>query len=173
MDLLEQTMTEAAYAGADSPERAKRGAELEIPAVFEIAMPIANKFPSDVPKKLVNFLPHLITGRKNAASYIDCLKWTLRVKAFSKWENLVECNQIEVSNQFVDHGLLHETIYWHHLQENVRPDPDSTGLAVSALFDEIYGKKAGATEHQKYIDLLNAAYPPAHKTSNRQTSSFK
>ncbi len=173
MDLLEHTMTQAAYSGADSPERAQRGAELEIPAIFDIAMPIANEFPDDVPKKLVNFLPHLITGRENAAAYIDCLKWTLRVPAFTRWGNLVEGNQIEVSNQCVDHGLLHETIYWHHLQKSVRPNPGSTGQAVRALFDVIYGKMAGATEHQKYLGLLTAAYPPAPKSSNAVKSGFK
>lgn len=161
MDLLEQTITLAAYTGADSLQRAKRGAELEIPVVFEIAMPIVNEFRDEASKKLVNYLPHLIIGEENADSYIDCLKWTLRVQAFSKWENLVDGNQIEVGNQCVDHGLLHEAIYWHHLQKNVQPDPGSTGQAVRALFDVIYGKKAGATEHQKYSDLLKAAYPLA------------
>ena len=162
MALLEQTMTQAEDSG-DTPERAQRGAELEIPAVFEIAMPIANEFPDDVPENLIRFMPHLITGKENAAAYLDCLKWCLRVKAFSKWAALMDLNQLEVSNRLVDHGLLHEAIYWHHLQEKVRPDPGAGDLAVKALFKRIYGDKAWAAEHKKYLALLDAAYPPANQ----------
>ena len=67
-------------------------------------------------------------------AYIDCLKWTLRVKPFAQWDNLMRLNQIEVGNHCVRNGLLHYTIYWYHLRENRRPDPGSAGLAIKALF---------------------------------------
>ncbi len=132
--LLGQTTRAAASPGQDTPERAQRGAELEIPAVQQIAMPLANEFARHVPESLVNFLPSLISSAEIPDAYIDCLKWTLRVKPFAQWDNLMRLNQIEVGNHCVRNGLLHYTIYWYHLRENRRPDPGSAGLAIKALF---------------------------------------
>ena len=173
LNLLEQVVRNIMLAGIDSPEWSARAAELEIPAVVEIAIPIANEFPDDVPEKLVRFLPCMFPGKETAAACIYTYKWTLRVKAFAKWDATIDLNQVLASNVLVTHGLLHYTIYWHHLQKNARPDADSNGQAVQALFDEIYGKQAAAKEHKKYLALLNAAYPPEAKASTPQSSNFE
>ncbi len=169
--LLDQTMSEAQGPGQDTPERAKRGAELEIPAVQQIAIPLANEFAQQVPESLVNFLPYLISSAEHPGPFIDCLKWALRVKAFGKWDNIMRLNQIQVGNHCVRHGLLHQAIYWYHLQENPRPNPGSAGLAIKALFHKINGPQQGPKEHQKYLALLDAAYPPPPKTATGKATA--
>lgn len=171
MYLVEQTVL-ATVMGAS--QRDERGDELEVPAVCDIIIPIANRFPENVSEKLVKYTPYLITGDKNAPAHVDALKWMLEVKEFAKWEKLAENRRLEIGNQYVKHGLTHYAVYWHHLGKNTRPNPKSTGVAIKALFHRIFdsadygnwveaewseGKANGKAEHQKYLALLDAAYP--------------
>ncbi len=161
--LLSQTFSQAADSGLDSAVRKARGAELEIPAAFDIAMAIANEFPDRAPENLLNFLPLLLSSTGDPAAFIECLKWALRVQPFSRWHNLMQLNNIQVGNHCVRNGLLHYTIYWYHLHVNVRPDAGSSATAIEALFEKIYGKQEGQKEHKKYLALLDAAYPSLAK----------
>ena len=157
---LAQTITAAADAADKATGRVERCRELEIPAAFDIVIAIANQFPDQVPEQLINFLPGLTSSSGHIASYIECLKWSLRVESFKKWKDLMTFHEIQVGNLCVRNGMFHYPIYWYHLHENVRPTPGSTAVAVKALFTRIYGKQEGMKEHKKYLILLDAAYPP-------------
>ena len=159
--LLEQTISAAAWVTDGAVGRVEHGKELEIPAAFDIAIALANQFPEHVPEQLITSLGLLTASSGDPAAYIDCLKWSLRVEPFKKWENRMRLTKVLVGNQYVNHGFLQYTIYWYHLHDKVRPNVGSSSVAVAAHFKRIYGKQEGLNEHKKYLTLLDAAYPPS------------
>lgn len=168
---LTQTFTAAANPGDKATGRVERGHELEIPATFDIAIAIANQYPDQVPEQLINFIPDLTSSSGYPAAYIDCLKWSLRVDEFRKWENQMTFHEIQVGNHCVRNDLFHYTIYWYHMHDKVRPTPGSTAVAIKALFKRIYGNQEGMKEYKKYLALLDAAYPPAPQATPQKKST--
>ncbi len=158
--LLDQMLCTVAVTATD---RAARARELEIPIVTDIIMPIANALPEHCPERVVSFLGLLLKSTESPALYVDCMKWSLRVKEFAKWPSLTSMHRIFAGNHYVNQGLPHYTVFWYHLHDGARPDKGSSELAVQALFTVLYGKQEGPKEHQKYLGLLNAAYPLAPK----------
>ena len=162
--LLTETF-KAAVSGSEATGRKEYGRELEIPAAFDIGIAIANQFPENmrgyVPEILINALARVTSSTGHAASYIECLKWSLRVEALKKLESDMNFHRVMVGNRCAENQMFHYIIYWYHLHKEVRPFEGSSAIAVKNLFNRIYGKVEGTKEHKKYMALLDAAYPPS------------
>lgn len=158
--LLDQMLCAVAVSATD---RAARATELEVPVITDIIMPIANALPEHCPERVVSFLGLLLRSTESPALYVDCMKWSLRVKEFAKWPELTRLHRVFAGNHYVNQCLPHYTVFWYHLHDGARPDKGSSEMAVQALFTVLYGKQEGPKEHKKYLDLLNAAYPLASK----------
>ena len=168
--LLTQTFTALAPRGDEATGRKEYCKELEIPAIFEIGISIANQFPENmrgyVPEILINALARVTSSTGHTASYIECLKWSLRVEALKKLESDMTFHRIMVGNHCAENQMFHYIIYWYHLSEEVRPLEGASDVAIKNLFNRIYGKEEGTKEHKKYMALLDAAYPPPPKPAS-------
>ncbi len=164
----------AAVSGGEATGRKEHGRELEIPATFDIGIAIANQFPENmrgyVPEILINALARVTSSTGHTASYIECLKWSLRVEVLKKLESDLNFNRVMVGNRCAENQMFHYIIYWYHLHEEVRPFEGSSAVAVKNLFNRIYGKVEGPKEHKKYMALLDAAYPPSPKPPTKKNN---
>ncbi len=171
-NLLTQTFTALAPRADEATGRKEHGKELEIPAIFDIGIAIANQFPENmrgyVPEVLINALGRVTSSTGHTASYIEFLKWSLRVEALKKLESDMGFHQVMVGNRYAEYQMLHYIIYWYHLREEVRPIEGASDVAIKNLFKRIYGKDEGPKEHKKYLTLLDAAYPPLPKPPTKK-----
>jgi hypothetical protein len=172
--LLTQAFAALAPRGDEATGRKEYCKELEIPAIFDIGIAITNQFPENmrgyVPEILINALARVTSSTGHTASYIECLKWSLRVEALKKLESDMDFHRVMVGNRCVENQMFHYTIYWYHLHEEVRPFEGSSAVAIKNLFSRLYGKEEGPKEHKKYMALLDAAYPPPpkHPSKNKK-----
>ncbi len=172
--LLTPTFTALAPRGDEATGRKEHGKELEIPAIFDIGIAIANQFSENmrgyVPEILLNALARVTLSTGDTASYIEFLKWSLRVDALKKLESDMDFHRILVGNACAENQMFHYIIYWYHLHEEVRPIEGSSAVAVKNLFNRIYGKQEGPKEHKKYLALLDAAYPSPPKSPTKKSN---
>ena len=109
-----------------------------------------------------NTLGFISTGffHYNPADNINIKKWILRTKAIRGMQHadIQDTQRGIIHNEQVRIGLISYSIYSAHLHELGRPADDPWLVVIEILFKRLYLKDHG-DQYQRYLTLLNAAYP--------------
>lgn len=141
------------------PFRSKLEASLIKPATKQIGWAVYG----DYPEFMEGMGPAVIFGgflRENHADKVNFLKWMMTTKGIPKVETEYhqKIHQDLIHNELVNAGLLSYSIYKLHTYERVRPK-DSPGMVVIKILFKRLFPKDHAAEYQRYLSLLDAAYP--------------
>ncbi len=141
------------------PFRSKLEASLIRPATKQIGWAVYGDFP----QFMDGLGPAVIFGgfsKNNHADRVDFYKWMMSTKGIPKVETEYhqKIHQDLIHNELVNAGLLSYSIYKLHTYKAVRPENSPGLVVIKILFKRLFPKDHAA-EYQRYLSLLDAAYP--------------